>query len=169
MTRFFTFTFLLTVLIAPTFAAAEQPLNFQENARIDKFVHDAPLFIKGRKLQELKKIGKLKKQTVEKSVNPYDPKKIDEFWTLQFDGLDIYGYLHKSDELWPIHITITKPRWKLMHNLTIGTDYSRVVRVLGPPTKKNRGTIEYSGEADSVVFHFTGAKVSKIELFYYVD
>jgi len=137
--------------------------------RIDTFVKEAPLFINSKSLSQLRHIGILTHESVEHIPNRYDPNKIDDFITLQFDGLQIYAYVKSEDEIWPIHITVTTPQWQILNGLNVGVSDSRITQILGHSTEENQQVRQYTGIKESIVFHIKKARISKIELLYYLD
>jgi hypothetical protein len=140
-----------------------------KQAFIDSFVREAPLFIKDKSIEGLRKLGELKNEIVKKSSNPHDPTKTDEFRTLIFEGLEIYGFIHPPQKFWLIQIIITKPEWKILNDLNVGSPAERIIKVLGKPNKEFDNMRHYRGETESVTFYIKGNKIIKIVLDYYVD
>jgi hypothetical protein len=138
-------------------------------AFIDKFVREAPVFIVDNSLQALRTIGLLKKETVKEVPNPHIPDKLEEFRTLTFDGLVLYGHMRSPEELSPIKITVTGTRWNILHDLNVGTPADGIEEILGPPTEKSDDLIIYRGETERVKFYIKGDTIKKIELIYYAD
>ncbi len=160
----------LVLMCVSPILAGETPRNhWDREIRIDKFVRDAPLFIKGKSLPDIRNIGKLKREFTEKKPNHHDPKVTNTFITLQFDGLEIYGYLKSREVLWPIHITITKPQWKILNGLEVGMPGSCIIKVLGPPNEQKKNVKEYCGETECVYFTEDNETISKVEFYYYFD
>jgi hypothetical protein len=160
---------MLMICICYVFAEEGTSNAISKMERIDKFVNEAPLFINSKSLSQLRHIGILKHESIEHSPNRYDSNKSDEFITLQFDGLTIYAYVKSNDEIWPIHITVTTPKWRILHGLNVGVSDSRITQILGYPTEENKHVRQYIGIKESIVFHIKKARISKIELLYYLD
>jgi hypothetical protein len=162
-------TFLIFISVSSLFASGPKDNCFNRETKIDKFVCNALLFIKGKSLHEIRNIGKLNHEFTENKPNSHDAKIIDTFITLQFDGLEIYGYLKSQDELWPIRVTITKPHWKILDAIEVGVPISRISKVLGQPKEQGKNLRKYCGETDCVSFYINKGVISKVEFYYYVD
>ena len=162
-------TFLFFIYIPSIFAGETAKNNCLGASKIDEYIFNAPIFMKGKTLSEIRNIGKLKREYSEKKQNPHDASLIDTFVTLQFEGLEIYGYLKKQDILWPIRIIITEPKWKISNGLDVGTPSLNILKLLGSPTLKTDNKIEYCGETDCVYFYEDKKIISKIEFHYYLD
>jgi hypothetical protein len=162
-------TLLIFIYVSPVIAGNPREDRFNRETKIDKFIYEAPLFIKGKSLQEIRKIGKLRREFMENKPNSHDPKTINTFITLQFDGLEINGYLKSQDEFWPIQITITKPKWKILNAFDVGTPISRIYKILGHPKEQENNLIKYCGETECVTFFINKKTISKIEFHYYTD
>ena len=158
--------FCVTPVVAGA-AFAEDRID--REARIDKFVYEAPLFIKSKSLKEIKKIGKLKQELTDKQPNNHDATVTDTFITLRFDGLEIYGYLKSKETLCPIRITITKPQWKILNGLNVDTPSSRIIQILGQPNEEKKNIKKYCGETECVSFSEASGKITKIQFNYYLD
>ena len=89
--------------------------------------------------------------------------------TLQFDGLEIYGYLNSPNELSLIHVTITSPKWEILYGLNVGSYASRISQYLGSPIDEKKSIKSYCGESERVEFSTENNRISKVELFYYMD
>lgn len=139
---------------------------------IDQFAYSGPLFLKGKSnLAELRLLDSVLHEQHEEKSNPYDEKLKDEFVSLDFDGLEIYGRIDKrvSMNFLPIRIKITSPKWSIWGGLDIGADAKMVKNKLGTPTKNTVGSEEYCGETECVVFYVKSGKISGVEFFYYAD
>lgn len=153
----------------PAFAGDSFDDVIARQAKIDQFVHGAPLFIKDKSLTALRKLDQLKDERVKKESNPHIPEKIIEYRTLFFEGLKIYGAIHEQKELMPIQITVTDSRWKIINKLNVGSSVDQIEQVLGKPTKEYSNIKQYCGETECVDFYIKDAKIIKMELNYYLD
>ena len=161
---------LLTFLgFTPSFAANQFEEMLARQAVIDKFVHDAPVFLKDTSLKALRKLNSLKGESVTDSPNPHVAGEKIEFRTLTYNGLTIYGRVLNKSKLSPIQITVTDSRWKILNNLNVGTSSERIEQKLGIPTKEYSGVKQYCGETECVNFHAKERKITKVELNYYSD
>jgi hypothetical protein len=162
-------TLLIFISVSPVIAGNPKENRYNREIKIDKFIYEAPLFMKGKSLYEIRNIGKPNREFIENKPNSHDVKTIDTFITLQFDGLEIYGYLKSEDELWPIRVTITKPQWKILDALDVGAPISRIEKVLGPPKEREKNLRKYCGETECVFFYINKGRISKVEFYYYFD
>jgi len=138
--------------------------------RVDEFVWDGPLFMKGRRtLQQVRNLSRLLGEKVQKSPNPHVGGQIDEFRTLTFEGLELYGRVTPAQEFSPITAVITTPRWRIRNGLDVGSSAARVASVLGQPMQTTGAILEYQGESERVNFHVGNGIIKKIEFFYYAD
>ncbi len=150
--------------------AAEQSESLLDRAaRIDRFVDEGPQFLGKKTLPELRKLGVLKREKVEKSPNPHIPGKVVEYRTLVFDGLEIYGDVHEPQKLAPIRVVVTSSKWQIQNGLSVGSPETSVTEALGKPNKVHGGSLEYCGETDCVYFFTAKGKVTKIEFSFYAD
>lgn len=161
--------FLLFFVNVFAFSADNLNNTIVRQAEIDKFVYDAPVFIKDRSLITLKKLGKFKKERIEKQQNPHDSTKTIEYRTLTFKGLIISGFIQDQNKFAIIQIIVTDSRWKILNGLNVGSSRERIIKVLGNPSNEEDNIIEYSGETESVNFQIKKNKIIKIELNYYSD
>src|SRR6266566_5077132 len=104
-------------------------------AKIDRFVLDGELFLKDKSLSAIRKLEPPKKESVKKESNPYDAAQSYEYRTFRFEGLEIYGLVRPSDQFWPVHVTVTDARWKILNGLDVGTSATKIAEVLGQPNK----------------------------------
>ena len=160
---------MVLIQLAPLSAGAPPIHQSNENQEIDIFVDDAPVFMKGKSFQEIKNLGKLRHEAIDKIPNKHNPQNSDTFVTLQYDGLEIYGYLKTQNELWPIHIVVTKPQWKINDGLCVGAPVSLIEKVLGKPIEKEKNIVKYCGETDCIHFYISKEAISKVEFYYYFD
>jgi hypothetical protein len=138
-------------------------------AAIDRFVRTAPTFIQGKSLEDFRKIGDIHDEIIKTVPNPHVPTKTDEFRTLKFDGLEIYGLVHSPKEFWPIKLTVFSPRWKILNDLNVGSPAQLIYDALGNPTKQSDDLKQYCGETECVNFQIKGGVISKIVFNYYAD
>ena len=151
---------------------AEAPSAEQLAARIDRFALEAPRFLKDTTrvpLAELRKLGALRQETVKKAANAHDPVKIDTYHTLEFDGLEVYGYLGDQQELWPIRIVVSTDAWEIADDLSVGADSERLLAVLGEPGSHAPEAWLYQGGIQNVNFYLKKNRITKIEFIYYLD
>ena len=167
--KFLKLIILIFLGTTPAFAGDRFDEVIARQAKIDQFVYDAPLFIKDKSLIALRKLDQLKDERVKKESNPHIPGKIIEYRTLLFEGLKIYGSVHEQKELWPIQITVTDSRWKILNKLNVGSSVEQIEQVLGKPTKEYSNIKQYCGETECVDFYIKDAKIIKVELNYYLD
>jgi len=166
VTAFAAFLFVVTVPIVSADSVDDQSTR---ESKIDRFAWDGPLFLKDKSLPALRRLGQLKAESVQKAANRHNPAQTDEFRTLRFDGLEIYGFVGASQELWPIHVTITDVHWKVLHGLDVGAPSERVLNVLGQPKEMTGNIMTYQGETERVDFHVSKNRITKIEFHYYLD
>jgi len=106
----------------------------------------APCSWKGRRtLQQIRTLSTLLSEKIEKAPNPHVAGQIDEFRTLTFVGLELYGLVTPTLEFWPITAVITTARWNVRDGLNVGASAVRIERVLGPPMEKTGAVLEYQG------------------------
>src|SRR5512133_827181 len=134
--------------------------------KIDQFVYDGPLFLKDKTLAQERQLGVLKNEKVTFEANPHvDDAKI-EFRTLQFDGLEVSGIVDK-ESFSAISVTVTDPRWQILHDLNVGSPAARVPQVLGQPPRSMNGPVEeFTGLTETVKFTVSQGKISKIDFIY---
>lgn len=141
-------------------------------ARIDRFALEGPRFLKDvtrTPLATLRTLAPLQGEQVKKAANLHDPLKLDEFRTLTFDGLEIYGFIGDQQELWPIRITVSTVVWEIADDLKIGSDAAKVKEILGEPNVSQPEVWLYQGNFQNVNFYFRQNKIDKIEFIYYLD
>jgi hypothetical protein len=156
-------------LMIPVFPADDPHEIADRQALIDRFVYDAPLFIRGKSLPALRKLGPLKKERVDRRPNPHDPLKTIEYRTLEFKGLTLIGFVLDHNNLEIIQITVTDSRWKIRDGLNVGSPAAGIEKILGKPTGEDKNAREYCGETECVVFGMKKGRIAKIELNYYSD
>ena len=138
-------------------------------SRIDAFVYDAPVFFGQGDLARLRALPTFKSESVEFVDAPNAEGEKLECRTFLFDGLKVYGVVSEG-KLQPISIEISAPRWKVLHDLNVGSDASRVPGALGQPPRVMKGPVEeFSGETETVRFFISKGKIERIELAYYFD
>ena len=138
-------------------------------AAIDRFVRSAPTFIQGKSLEDFRNISDVQDEIIDTSPNPHVPSKTDEFRTLKFDGLEIYGLVRSPKEFWPIKIIVSSPRWKILNNLNVGSRSELIYDALGNPTKQSDNLKQYCGETECVDFQVRNDVISTIIFNFYVD
>ncbi len=144
--------------------------NLDAMHRIDKFVWEGATFLpKKPSLTDLRNLPGFKNELTSKEPNRHNPKIQDEFKTFEYDGLKIYGFVSNSEVLWPITIQISKPQWKVLHELNVGSSIMEVYKVLGQPTNSENNISEYVGETERVQFYKKDNKISEIRFFIYFD
>lgn len=151
----------------------ELPMDTSAAAeRIDRFALEGPRFLKDVTripLVELRKLAPVRSEQAKKAANLHDPVKVDEFRTLSFDGLEIYGFMGDQGELWPIRITVSSAAWDIADDLKVGSDAARVLEILGEPATRHPQAWLYQGVIQNVNFYLRQDKVEKIEFIYYLD
>lgn len=167
--RIFTAILLIFWGLTPAFAADQFEEMLVRQAAIDKFVHDAPLFLKDTSLHVLRKLDHLKNESIIDKENPHITGEKLEFRTLTFNGLTIYGRVLNKSELRPIIIRVTDPCWKIFYGLNVGTNSDRIEQKLGTPTKEYSYVKQYCGETECVNFHTKSSEIIEVELIYYED
>jgi len=161
--------FLMFLGSTQSFAADQFNKMLERQAAIDKFVHEAPLFIKDKSLSSLRKLAPLKFEGVDKIPNSHVPGENLEYKTLEFDGLSIFGLVKKQRELSLNHIIVTDEKWKILEGLNVGINVNRVAQVLGKPTYEYDNIKEYCGETECVRFFAKETKIIKVDFIYYSD
>jgi hypothetical protein len=160
---------------ATSVAAEELPPDTSAGAsaeRIDRFVLEGPRFLKNvtrMPIAELRQLAPLRSEQAKKAANPHDPLKVDEFRTLSFEGLEIYGFMGDHGELWPVRITVTSAAWEIAEDLKVGSDAARVTDILGEPTTRGPEAWLYQGVIQNVNFFLRRDKIETIEFIYYLD
>ena len=159
----------------PLVAAEELPPEPPVSAnadRVDQFALEGPRFLKNvtrMPIAELRQLAPLRGEEVKKAANPHDPLKVDEFRTLSFEGLEIYGFMGDQGELWPVRIAVTGAAWDIANDLKVGSDAARVTELLGEPTTRGPEAWLYQGAIQNVNFFLRRDKIEKIEFIYYLD
>jgi hypothetical protein len=138
--------------------------------RIDEFVWEGALFMKGhRTLPQVRRLPTFRDEKIQKAANPHVNGQTDEYRTLRYEGLEVYGLVTPSLEFRPIRMSITTSRWKIRDGLVVGTSPARIARVLGPPTVHTGSVVQYQGETERVSFHVENGIITKIEFLHYAD
>jgi hypothetical protein len=149
----------------PTQETAEERLD-----RIDEFVWGGRLFLMDRPtLQHVRGLSSLLKEKIEKAPNRHSPQQIDEYQTLTFEGLELYGRVTPTQEFQTITTVITSAKWKVRNGLNVGTNASRIETLLGPPLQRTNKVLRYEGESERVNFYVEKGIIKKVEFWDYVD
>jgi hypothetical protein len=156
-------------VMIPAFSAEDPQEISERQALIDRFVYDAPLFIRGKSLPALRKLGPLKKERIDRRPNPHDPGKMLEYRTLTFKGLTVRGFVNDQNELAIIQISVTDSRWKILHGLNVGSPAAGIGKVLGKATREEKNTREYCGETECVDFNVKKGRIAEVVFNYYSD
>lgn len=138
-------------------------------ALVDQFVWEGAVFVKDTSLPALRNLPGLKSEVSTKERNRHYPEKVTEFKTFEYDGLQIYGYIMDSGSLGLIKVTVTKPQWKILHELNVGKEFRHVVQFLGAPDATEGQLMRYCGETECVEFETKGDAISKIRFLHYTD
>ena len=147
-----------------------QPPGYDRLHRIDEFVWDGCLFMKGRQsLHQVAALSTLLKEKIEQAPNRHVPGQINEYRTLTFDGLELYGLVKPNKEFRTITTVITSSKWKVRHRLDIGTNAGRIEKILGPPMTRENAVLRYEGESERVNFYVENGIIKKVEFLHYVD
>ena len=120
-------------------------------------------------LQHVRGLSSLLKEKIEKAPNRHSPQQIDEYRTLTFEGLELYGRVTPTQEFQTITTVITSAKWKVRHDLNVGTNASRVETLLGPPLQRTNKVLRYQGESERVNFYVEKGIIKKVEFWDYVD
>jgi hypothetical protein len=116
----------------------------------------------------IRKLGPLKSQKITQQPDPYNSAEIEEYHTLQFDGLEIYGRVEINHrDFRPVRVTVSGPSWKILHGLGVGTPAQRIEEVLGQPNDSGEGILKYNGEVDQVHFYVKNSTITKVVFIYY--
>jgi hypothetical protein len=126
------------------------------HTRVDEFAWHAPLFIHSELLEDLRSLGPLLHEDVATMPNTHDPNQLEEFRTLVFDGLELYGWVAPAGSFKPIRAVVTNSRWRIGDGLDVGTTAARIETVLGPLTEVSDSVFRYEGETERVNFHVHG-------------
>lgn len=162
----------LFLAAVPVAGADDAGVRPADATGIDDFVLHGPLFLPGTAtvpVAAIRNLGKLERESVRRVANRLDPIKVDEFRTFVFDGLEIYGYVGDRQELWPIRITVTRPRWQIRDELTVGSAAGRIAALLGAPTEATPDVLTYHGDTQSVNFYLGAGRIARVEFIYYPD
>src|SRR5262249_12182494 len=88
----------------------------------------------------------------------------------RLDGLEVRQRSFGSPpEHQLIAVTVTSAKWPIKDQLSVGAPVSRVIKVLGTPSKRGTGRLEYVGESESVVFGIKQDRIARVEFIYYAD
>jgi hypothetical protein len=138
-------------------------------AYIGRFTVEGPLFLKKQEtLESIRKLGPLKSQKITQQPDPYRPAQLEEYHTLQFDGLEIYGRVEiNRRDFRPVRVTVYAPEWKILHGLGVGTPSQRIEEILGQPNDRGPGLLKYNGEVDQVHFHVRNGAITKVVFIYF--
>lgn len=166
--RIFTILFSLSFSVLSAHANDETKEMMAQWDLIERFMKEAPTFLKGRdSLEKLRNLDQLKADKVEREVHPDIPDGVIEYHTLEFKGLEIYGRIDNKKGFWPITVTVSSPKWKIEPGLSVGSQPDHVERVLGQPTVKSRGILEYHGVVSRVHFYTSEKSITKVVFHYY--
>jgi hypothetical protein len=138
-------------------------------ARVDEFAWHGPLFIHSELLESVRSLGPLLQEEIKTAPNQHDPSQLDEFRTLIFDGLELYGWVAPAELFKPIRVVVTTSQWQIRDDLDVGTSAARIEKALGPPTEAKGGMLRYEGETERVNFYVRGNEIAKVEFLYYLD
>ena len=154
----------------PPSAVADPVLRaaLKRQAEIDAYIERALPDIKPRPLSEFRIIAPLLGEKASRAQNPHVPSQIDDYRTLRFRGLTVYGRVEDED-LIPVTATVTTRDWKLAKGLNIGTELTDVFVHLGPATERKDGVYDYCGESDCIQFVESHGHISEIRLKFYMD
>lgn len=134
---------------------------------IDRFVGDGPIFLLSASPHDIRALGNLQSEKIERVVNPGLDSETIELRTFEFPGLEIYGNLPEPDRLAPIRIVVSSPDWKIKYDLTVGSQATRIKEILGIPNNINGRELEYCGETECVTFFERDGSIEKIVFDYY--
>ena len=138
-------------------------------ARVDRFAWDGPSFIQDSSLERVRGLGKRLREEIRKVPNRHVAGQVDEYRTLVFDGLELYGRVTSAQEFWPVTVAVTSAKWKIRDDLNVGTSAARIQAVLGPPMEVKGNVLLYEGETERVKFYVDRGAIRRIEFLYYAD
>ena len=123
-------------------AAATRTTDQQE--RVNKFTERGWNLPLNRELKSIRAVGKVKKQTVSTTQNPYVAGRMDEVHELWFDGLYMQILMpgRKKDFLLQ-KLEISKSRYQVLYGLKIGAQRHAVEDLLGPADVLGADYLEY--------------------------
>lgn len=136
-----------------------------ELAKIDRFAHDAPQFLKDTKLSSLRKLEGFIGEKKRVVPNKHDPDIDTTFYYFTYEGMELYGFV-KNEELYLIKVTITDPKWKLINDIAVGKPIEKVFSVIGEPSLKEDGIVTYS-YYETIKFYLSENIITKVEFIYY--
>ena len=167
--------YILIVLLFPICFSTHAQSNeaFKRLQFIDNFVsHGIPLSW-DKSDAKIRALGRVIKVETEEYEAPHDKGLMLEKRIYHLDGLQVIAHFVKGDNsrCQLSKAIVTKPKWKIEKGLRVGSSIKSVVKYLGEPTSKSKGTYEYCGETsvDCAIFEFKNSKVMKITFTYYLD
>ena len=100
----------------------------------------------------LRELGAPQRVETEARANAYQPEQTDTLRTLVYPGLRALVYdVSGSPKTFLIRLSLLTKRYATPEGLRVGDTGERVLRVLGPPTRRNSGTDEWIySESDSM-------------------
>ncbi|WP_243285852.1 hypothetical protein [Geothrix terrae] len=138
--------------------------------QVDDWVTKATALFEGKSLADLRKLAKLKRET--KSKRPFydgDSNSLQDYLTLEFDGLTIGGFPSKGSFLIE-EVSITSSAWPVLDGLVVGSDASVVPTIFGFSKRPLIAPQElFSGFVHSLVVHSAKGIITKVQFFYFFD
>jgi hypothetical protein len=147
-------------------ALSEEARLAREHA-IDTFVWYALPDLKDKSLATARKLGKVIREDVEYRDSEYAPGQKLEIRSLQFDGLQIDGWVDEQKKLRINTVKVTHPRWRVRDGLGVGASIQQLDRILGYPDKRTGDVLQYSGETETAEFTVRHGRIVQVLLIHY--
>ena len=137
----------------------------KQAAIIDGFVWESAKPFYGTQLNEIRRYRILKSE----ASKPYTSGLIDAsvkstYHTFHFSGVLVEGFFVPKDGFFVEKIEVTSPTFSFPKGLRIGSNIEEVKAALGNTISLDGTVLEYSGESETVTFHFRRGRVIKVQL-----
>lgn len=166
------FALLLVLLFAENLLATEQVFDalMEHQSRIDRFAWDGPKFLPNSSLENLRKLDRITNETSETEPSPHDGGVI-RYTNIRFKhGLEVnVRTFGNPEQMQYIRIIISSPRWPMQHNLSVGAPIDKAISLLGPPDKREKNWISYTGETEEIAFSTKHGKIISVIIDRYAD
>jgi hypothetical protein len=138
-------------------------------ARIDEFAWRGPVFLKSAAPADIRSLGRIVSESSEVVANPNAEGTIT-YRIFRLDGLEVRQRSFGSPAQHQlVSVTVASDKWTIKDGLNVGAPVSRVVKILGTPSKRGDAALEYMGESESVVFRTKHNRIVRVEFIYYAD
>ena len=158
-----------TLSLSLCIAGSDRSEGEEKDKIVNDFIWGGWDFKIGNSLSDMRRAGKVRRESIRFEENKYDEKQKDEIRKLYFDGLYIEAlFLAKNHRKGLITVVeITKPTWKIKHGLNVGVSISKVMSVLGESYADKDNVYSYHCDHQigmaSVYFHTQKGVVKKVK------